>query len=437
ARAGVPGEGPADQLERFDFTTRTVKTLRSRLDDYAVSGDTAWLVARHGDNVTVCPADREIKDDDPAEVAVDLERLRFELDPVAEWRHMFDETIRLMRDHYWRADLDGVDLEQIAALYRPLVDRLGSHDDLLCLLWEVGGEMNTSHAYAIAPQTSNNTDRTVGLLGADFSRDGDGWVIERVLPGESSDPDARSPLRAAGVDAQPGDRIISVDGQPVDPMWGPAASLVGAAAKPVELVLRRPGAQAERRVIVVPLSDEQPLRYQDWVTSRKAYVADAGGGRLGYVHVPDMMAGGWAQLHRELEEATRYEGVIVDVRFNTGGHTSQLVIERLTRRVVAWSIGRHHAVEEYPSQAPKGPVVFVANEYSGSDGDIVNGAAQAMGAGPVVGTRTWGGVVGIDHRFDLMDGTRVSQPRYAFWIDGPGWTVENHGIDPDIEVPIT
>jgi tricorn protease len=319
-----------------------------------------------------------------------------------------------------------------------VLDRLGGHDDLISVLWEIGAEMNTSHAYATPPKPPGDTSRALGMLGADFSRDGEEWVIERILPGESSDPDARSPLLAAGVDARPGDRIIRIDGQPVDPVAGPPAGLVGAAEKPVELVLRRPGRDQDRRVVVVPLASEAQLRYHDWVASRKAYVAEHGDGRLGYVHVPDMMAVGWAQLHRDLEEATRHEAVIVDVRFNGGGHLSQLVTERLARKVVAWDVARHHAQpEEYPSQAPRGPVIFVANEYAGSDGDIVNGAARAMGIGPIVGTRTWGGVVGIDGRFDLVDGTRVTQPRYAFWIEGQGWGVENHGIDPDIEVPIT
>ncbi len=438
ATAGVPGDKPADRLERYDFGKRSVQVLADRLDDYAVSGDLGWMVVRTGDDVVVQPADREVKDDDPARVRVDLDRLRFELDPPAEWRQMFDETVRLMRDHFWRADLDGVDLDAVAAHYRPVLDRIGCYDDLLSLLWELGAEMNTSHAYATPAKPPGDGDRALGLLGADFTRDGQEWVIERILPGESSDPEARSPLRAAGVDARPGDRIVRIDGRPVDPVAGPPAGLLGAADKPVELVLRRPGRDRDRRVVVVPLASETPLRYQDWVASRKAYVAEHGGGRLGYVHVPDMMAVGWAQLHRDLEQATRHEGVIVDVRFNAGGHLSQLVTERLARKVVAWDVGRHHAQpQEYPSQAPRGPVVFVANEYAGSDGDIVNGAAKAMGIGPIVGTRTWGGVVGIDGRFDLVDGTHVTQPRYAFWIQGQGWGVENHGVDPDIEVPIT
>lgn len=437
SRAGVPGDKPSDQLERFDFGKRSVEVLLPKIDSYQVSGDLGWLVTRAGEAVTVRPADRDVKDDDPAKIDVDLDRLRFEVDPVAEWRQMLEENARLMRDHYWRADLDGVDLESVLAQYRPVVELLGSYDDLISLLWEFGAEFNTSHAYARANKPYGDTSRALGLLGADFSPVAGEWVIDRILPGESSDPDARSPLRAAGVDAQPGDRIVRIGGLPVDPVLGPNAALIGAADKPVELVLRRPGRDEDRRVVVVPVADESALRYQDWVAGRKAYVAEHSAGRLGYVHVPDMVATGWAQLHRDLEEATRHEGVIADVRFNGGGHLSQLVNERLGRKVVAWDTARHGATSEYPSQGLRGPVVYVANEYAGSDGDIVNASARAMGIGPIVGTRTWGGVVGIDGRFDLIDGTGVTQPRYAYWIDGQGWDVENHGVDPDIEVPIT
>ena len=185
----------------------------------------------------------------------------------------------------------------------------------------------------------------------------------------------------------------------------------------------------------MPLADEEPLRYQDWVASRSAYVTEHSGGRLGYLHIPDMMSLGWAQLHRDLHLAAEAEGLVVDVRYNRGGHTSQLVLERLGRKVLGWSVARHVEVARpYPSYAPRGPLAFVANEFSGSDGDIVNAAAQALGLGPVIGVRTWGGVVGIDGRFSLVDGTGITQPRYAFWFRGRDWSVENHGVDPDIEV---
>src|SRR5699024_8710680 len=169
--------------------------------------------------------------------------------------------------------------------------------------------------------------------------------------------------------------------------------------------------------------------------SRRSYVRQKSGGRLGYVHVPDMISSGWAQLHRDFQHATRAEGLIADVRYNTGGHTSQLVIARLAQQVIAWVRPRHkeHSTS-YPAGAPRGPVIMVANQYSGSDGDIVNAAAQALRVGPVVGERTWGGVIGINGRFDLVDGTTVTQPRFPCWLGDYGWSVENRGVDPDIEV---
>ena len=433
-RAGVGGEPATDVVQRWSFSSSDVTTIVDKVDRYAVSGDGQQLVVLHEKAVTLTPATRApAKGDDPAVVTVDTGRLRFDLDPAAEWQQMFAETTRLMADHFWRSDMDGVDFAAVTERWRPVVDQVRSHDDLVDLLWETVGELNTSHAYVMPADPLGNADRRLGLLGADLAPGEDGWRIERILPGESSDPGARSPLLAAGVGARPGDLIVAVDGVGVDPVAGPARQLVGAADKPVELTLRRGG--TDRRAVVMPLADEEALRYQDWVRSRREYVAAHSGGRLGYLHVPDMMSAGWAQLHRDLRRASRAEGVIADVRYNRGGHTSQLVIAKLAARVISWGLTRYEdQPAAYPDSAPRGPVVLVANEYSGSDGDIVNAAAQALGVGPVVGVRTWGGVVGIDGRYGLVDGTAVTQPRYATWMQGKGWGLENHGVDPDIEV---
>lgn len=436
-RAGVAGDAAADSLQRWSLADRSVSTIVAKVDSYAVSGDGQQLVVRHEQSVTLTPATRKpAESEDPGVVSVDLSRLRFDLDPAAEWRQMFDETTRLMAENFWREDTDGVDFAAVTQRWRPVVEQVRSHDDLVDVLWETVAELNTSHAYVMPADPPGNAERRLGLLGADLVPAEGGWRIERILPGESSDPGARSPLLAAGVGARPGDVVVAVDGIPVDPVAGPARHLVGAADKPVELTLRTGG--ADRRVVVVPLAEEEALRYQDWVRSRREYVRERSGGRLGYLHVPDMMSAGWAQLHRDLRWASRAEGIVADVRYNRGGHTSQLVVAKLAARVVGWSLARHEDHPgTYPDSAPRGPVVLVANEYSGSDGDIVNAAAQALGVGPVVGVRTWGGVVGIDGRFDLVDGTSVTQPRYATWLAGKGWGVENHGVDPDIEVAHT
>jgi tricorn protease len=324
--------------------------------------------------------------------------------------------------------------------YRPLLDRIRGAADFADLLWEVLGELGTSHAYVTAAWDGARDHTPVGQLGADISRDAGGrWVVDRVLPGESSDPRARSPLEAPGVAAGPGDELVAVDGQPVDSRRGPWPLLAGTAGKPVELTLRPRGAdpEAHRRVVVVPLRSDRRLRYQDWVASRRRQVRELSDGRLGYLHIPDMMGEGWADFHRDLRAEMTRDGLIFDVRGNSGGHTSELVVEKLARRVVGWCLGRWRQPYSYPREARRGAVVTLADEFAGSDGDIVTAAIKLLGLGPVVGTRTWGGVIGIEGRQGLVDGSTVTVPRYAFYFDEYGWGVENYGVDPDVEVLIT
>jgi tricorn protease len=234
---------------------------------------------------------------------------------------------------------------------------------------------------------------------------------------------------------RPGDVLVAVDGQPVDPVHGPAPLLADAADKPVELTVR--SGTAVRRVAVVPLHSERRLRYQDWVAGRRRHVRELGNGRLGYLHVPDMMGTGWAHFSRDLRAEMHYEGLIIDVRANSGGEISQLVLEKLMQRVIGWDVIRWHQPQSYPVDARRGPLVALANQNSASDGDAITAAIRLLGLGPVVGTRTWGGVIGFDGERELVDGTRITIPQLAFSLDQLGWGVENYGVDPDIEVDIT
>lgn len=447
--AGVlSGEGawpnrkpPQPNLERYDLTRLRLDRAASGVDSAVVSGDGRQVLIRDGEDVRVVstahrPGGHDDGGDSDDRVDVDLGRIRVTLDPAAEWRQAYDEAGRLMRDHYWRADMNGVDWAGQLRRYRPLVERVASQDDFVDLLWEIQGELGTSHAYVTPKHVERGTQGSVGRLGADLARDADGrWRITRVLPGESSDPAARSPLRALGARIHEGDAIVAIDGRPVTAEAGPGPLLAGTAGKPVELTVAPAEGGTPRRVVVTPLEEDTSLRYQDWVAGRRDHVHATSDGRLGYLHVPDMMAPGWAQLHRDLRLEVRREGLIVDVRQNRGGHLSELVIERLARTVVGWSVARDgYQVTTYPQDAPRGPIVAVADEFAGSDGDIVNAVIKARGIGPVVGVRTWGGTIGIDMRYRLVEGTMVTQPRYATWISGPGWGVENHGVDPDVEV---
>jgi tricorn protease len=443
-REGASGRAPRPVLERYDLRKRRLEVLADGLDSFEVSGNGRRLVVRDNDQLRVQPADSRGSDGDHGddrddEFGVDLRRLRVQIDPPAQWRQMFDEAARLMRDHFWAPDMADVDWDGVQAQYRPLLDRITSVDELVDVLWEVAGELGTSHAvvwpsghHRLPSWTSAGRQ---GHLGADLERDADGvWRVRRVLPGESSDPQARSPLRAPGVAVRAGDALLAVNGVPVDPVRGPSVLLAGTADQPVELTVQSPDDSAQRRVAVVPLASEDRLRYQDWVLGRREHVRRRTDGRVGYLHLPDMMGFGWAQLHRDLRVEVTRSALIVDVRGNRGGHVSQLVVEKLARRVLGWDLGRHTGPTTYPLDAPRGPIVAVSDEFAGSDGDIVTAAIKALGIGPVVGTRTWGGVIGIDLRYTLVDGTLVTQPRYATWFDGHGWDIENYGVNPDIEV---
>jgi tricorn protease len=426
---GAAGEQPESRLVRYDLAQcrRSVEVEAS--GDYAVSADGARLAYRTARSLEIKPTGLD------EVVSVDLDRIRVTVEPPAEWTQMYHETWRLMRDNFWRADMAGVNWAAMADRYRPLLDRIGSTDDLHDVLWELQGEMGSSHAGLRPPATGGDPALAQGLLGADVERAEDGtWRIARILPGESSVIGARSPLAAPGVAAAPGDLIVAVDGRPVDPDLGPNALLAGKADKPVELTLRRDG--ADRRAVVVPLASEHAARYYDLVARQRAAVCEASGGRLGYLSIPDMMARGWAEFHRDLYTEFRRDGLIVDLRDTQGGDAGQLVAEKLARRIIGWNVSRYEEPSSYPADAPRGPIVAITDEYASSGGDLVIQALKSYGIATVVGTRTWGGTRGVDLKYELVDGTMVAQPKYAYWFAGVGWAVENHGVDPDVEVTI-
>ncbi len=591
--SGVLGEGIADPedahprpaLERFDLRKRESSVLAGEVSWFTVSGDGARLVIGDRGDVRVVPADRKADNGSSDEVVnVDLTRARFLADPPALWRHAYAEFGRLLRRDFWTPTMSDVDWNGVLGEYRFLLDRVRTSAEFGDLLWEVAGELGTSHAYVMPSGTFSARSALRGqpaaLLGADVARAPDGrWLVERVLPGESSDPRARSPFAAPGVAVRVGDEILAVDGRPLDPVHGPWPALAGTHGKPVELTIKpadpslvpRPPAEPEedadeeptedgdtadkakegkpasasapkpaaagasapacpteteddaepgaasasaegdsgvpaavlvsaaeavsraaaaaasgaargtasgsvaagdagaappeadapggpegsadagqaseapalefpetRRVVIVPLDDDRRLRYQDWVAGRRQFVRTRSDGRVGYLHVPDMMGEGWAHLHRDLRAEMGRDALIVDVRGNRGGHTSQLIVEKLARRIIGWKIPRHLRPYSYPQEARRGPLVALTDEFAGSDGDIVTAAIKTLGLGPVIGTRTWGGVVGIDGSgHGLVDGTRITIPRYASWFTEFGWSVENYGVDPDTEVLIT
>ncbi|QUC62547.1 PDZ domain-containing protein [Streptomyces sp. A2-16] len=420
-------------LEHFAVGKAKKTELVEHLDWFAVSGDGSRLVVVDEGELRATPATES--GDSDSNVWIDLRRILHEVDPPAEWRQSYEEAGRLIRAYFWDPGMCGIDWDAVLDQYRPLLEGVASPDEFADLLREVLGELGTSHAYVTAARRNEGPphyQRRQGLLGANFVlRDG-GWTVRRILPGDSSDSKARSPLAGTGI--REGAVLTHVDGRPVDPVTGPYPLLAAAGGTTVELTFTPAGEGRSRRVAVVPLLDERPLRYQDWVAKRRAVVRELSGGRCGYLHIPDMGGSGWAQFNRDLRMEVSRPALIVDVRGNAGGHISELVVEKLTRTILGWDLTRNAQPVSYASNAPRGPVVALADEATSSDGDMITAAFKLLKLGPVVGQRTWGGVVGMTGRHQLGDGTVITVPMNAAWFDAYGWSIENQGVTPDLEI---
>ncbi|MET8688395.1 S41 family peptidase [Streptomyces sp. NPDC004732] len=439
--SGALGEtfvNPADMsgrptLEYFNITKAKKSQLVDHLDWFAPSGDGSRLVVVDEGDLSAVPSTEQ--GDGDTTVWIDLRRILHEVEPAAEWRQAYEEAGRIIRAYFWDPGMSGIDWDGVLAQYRPLVERIASPDEFADLLREVLGELGTSHAY-VSPARRNegppHYQRAMGLLGANLVRRDDGWMVKRILPGDSSDSKARSPLAGAGI--REGALLTHIDGRPVDPVTGPYPLLSAAGGTTVELTFEPEGEGRARRVAIVPLINERPLRYQDWVAKRRGVVRELSGGKCGYLHIPDMGGSGWAQFNRDLRLEVSRPALIVDVRGNAGGHISELVIEKLTRTILGWDLTRNAQPVSYASNAPRGPVVALADEATSSDGDMITAAFKLLGLGPVVGQRTWGGVVGMTGRHALGDGTVITVPMNAGWFDAYGWTVENHGVSPDLDI---
>jgi|KBSSwiStaDraftv2_1062776.scaffolds.fasta_scaffold22281_3 tricorn protease len=448
---GAHGRGghkeAAGKLERFDFATGRAETLAEKVDTFELAQDGTTLVYLEGKRLRAIAADKkpgkpEPGDNDPAPSRksgwLDLERLRVSIEPPREWQQMLREVWRLQRDQFWSADMSGVDWEAVYRSYAPLVARVATRAELSDLIWEMQGELGTSHAYEMGGDHRKPPAVALGYLGCELrlaAEDGS-WEITRIVRGDPWDAGADSPLNAVGVEARPGERIVAVGGQPVSATVPPQALLVHQAGAKVQLTLKSgPGGEATLRdVTVTALADEVPARYREWVEKNRAWVHSQSKGRVGYFHLPDMMAAGFAEFHRYFGAECEREALIVDVRYNRGGHVSQLLLEKVARRRLGYVHSRWQRPGTYPEEAVAGPVVALTNEHAGSDGDIFSHTFKLMKIGPLVGTRTWGGVVGIHPRHALIDGTQTTQPEYAFWFNDVGWDVENYGTDPEVEV---
>jgi tricorn protease len=437
---------PADgDLDGFRFEGQKHEMLVSGISDFEVSADGKTLLYRAGDRLRVLKAGEKPSEsgvDHPGRESgwIDLDRVKVSVRPESEWQQMFDEAWRLQREQFWVADMAGIDWRAIHARYAPLVERIASRAELSDLLWELHGELGTSHAYELGGDYRPHPHYQQGYLGVDWrnEREAGRYVIGRILRGDPWDPKASSPLAAPGINARPGDAVVAINGQRVGPGGaterGPEQLLVHQAGQEVLVTLAPGDGGGEREVVVRALESEHPLRYREWVEGNRRAVHEATGGRIGYLHIPDMGADGYAEFHRGYLAEHDREGLIVDVRFNNGGHVSALLLQKLRRPRLGYDFSRWMAPEPFFAESPRGPMVAITNENAGSDGDIFSHAWKLLQLGPLVGKRTWGGVIGISPFIPLADGTFTTQPEYSFWFRDVGWGVENRGTEPTIDV---
>ncbi|GAC1313830.1 MAG: S41 family peptidase [Chloroflexota bacterium] len=441
-RRGEDDEAPSGGvLESYDLETQKQERLVDGLSDFWIGRDGKTLLYQARDRLRVLKAGEkppEKKDEKAGRESgwIDLDRVKVSVQPAAEWRQMFQEAWRLQREQFWTEDLSGIDWDAVHRRYAPLVNRVSTRSEFSDLLWEMQGELGTSHAYEMGGEYRTGPNYRQGHLGVDweFDADANAYRIAHLTHGDTWEPAATSPLTAPGINVREGDHVLAINGQPLGLEAGPAERLVNQAGNEVLLTVRSADGGETRTVTVKALGDERPSRYRDWVETNRRTVHGQTGGRVGYIHVPDMGPEGYAEFHRGFLVEYDRDALIVDVRVNGGGHVSGLLLEKLARKRVGYDFPRWAAPKPYPDESPAGPLVALTNELAGSDGDIFSHTFKLMNLGPLVGKRTWGGVIGIWPRHRLVDGTVTTQPEFSFYFDDVGWRVENYGTDPDVEV---
>ncbi|MSP13988.1 MAG: peptidase [Chloroflexi bacterium] len=434
--------GAKGSLEFYDFEEQNHDTLLEGITNFDVTVDGKYLIYRSGNRLRVLKAGEKAESNSGASGRksgwLDLNRIRISVDPHSEWEQMYGEAWRLQRDQFWTADMSGVDWQEIYRRYLPVLQRVNTRTEFSDLMWEMQGELGTSHAYEYGGDYRPEPDYDQGFLGADYRYDpADGtYYLTRIISGDVWNTSASSPLCQPGIQAQPGDRLLAINGRHVGANLSPQELLVNQADNEILVTLLHTPTEELRTFSVRTLSSETAARYREWVEDNRKHVHEVTGGRAGYVHIPDMGAKGYAEFHRGYLAEVEREALIVDVRYNSGGHVSQLLLEKLNRRRLGYDISRWGQPTPYPVESVWGPMVALTNELAGSDGDMFSHAFKLMHLGPLIGTRTWGGVIGINVRDMLVDGSITTQPEYSFWFEDVGWGVENHGTEPDITVEI-
>ncbi|MDD2506804.1 MAG: PDZ domain-containing protein [Candidatus Cloacimonetes bacterium] len=427
----------------YDLEKMEEQLFLAGVHSYTFNIDRSAILIRANKQVRIISTKRDPKSDLPKEMKpgretgwIDLNRFKVEIEPLQEWKQMFREGWRLQKYYFWNETMSNIDWKRVYKLYYPLVERVGCRGEFSDLMWEMQGELGTSHCYEFGGDYRTGPSYPLGKLAVDwsFNARNQRWKIDRIIKGDFWESNSRSPLMDLGINVPAGSIVKEINGIHLSAEQTPERCLVNYAGTKVQLLVTDARGRNKKLVTVTPIADESALRYRDWVEANREYVHQKSKGKVGYIHIPDMGREGLKEFHRYFLSELDFEGLVVDVRYNGGGSVSPLLLEKLARKRIAYDCTRWFGYDPYPSEAPAGSLVCLTNEAAGSDGDIFSHAFKLMKLGKLVGKRTWGGVIGIWPRNWLVDGTITTQPEFSFWFKDVGWGVENYGTDPDIEV---
>jgi len=420
-------------LKTFDLKEKKETKLGS-CSGYDISADKKkMLVIKDGSYyITDLPkTSMELKDN------VDLSNMKVLVDQKAEWKEIYTECWRQMRDFFYDPNMHGVDWKKMYTKYSVLLPYVNHRADLTYVIGELIGELSVGHSYVGGGDKPDVPKVKTGLLGARLSKDKSGYFkIDEILKGENWTTTTRSPLTEVGVDVKEGEFIIAVNGTSVKNYKDIYELMVNNADKQVELTVNSTASdKGSRKVIVTPINDEADLYYYNWVQNNIKKVTAATGGEVGYIHVPDMGVEGLNEFVKYFYPQISKKALIIDDRGNGGGNVSPMIIERLFRQVAMMEMSRNTTPNKNPEATIVGPKVCLIDNYSASDGDLFPYRFKKLGIGKVIGKRSWGGVVGIRGSLPLVDGGYLMKPEFGHYSsEGKGWIIEGHGVDPDIEV---
>ncbi len=414
-----------------DLEKREEKTILSDADDIILAAKGAKLLVRNGSSYAIV----EVKENQKLDKKLNTGNLETLIDPRAEWRQIFTDAWRLERDFFYDPHLHGVDWKAMRKRYGKLLHDAVTRWDVNYVIGELIAELNSSHTYRRGGDVEKSAKQGVGYLGCDFTVENGAYRIKKIIEGAAWDIETRSPLREPNVKVQEGDYLLAVNGVPLDIARDPWAAFQGKANEPVFLTVNdQPTMKDAREVLVRTLASEARLRNLAWIEDHRRRVEAASDGQIGYIYVPDTSRHGQNELVRQYSGQFSKPGLIIDERFNSGGQIPDRFVELLGRKVDNYWAVRDGQDWRWPPTAHRGPEAMLINGWSGSGGDAFPYYFKQAKLGPLIGTRTWGGLIGITGCPNLIDNGSITVPTFGIYNRKGEWIIEGHGVDPDIEV---